>query len=186
MIRKGLVLLLLAALIGQAAYSQLAKKEQPASSSPKIPASIANSGLEVGKEAPDFELQTYDGKTVKLSDYRGKKVILNFWATWCPPCQKEVPEMQAFYGQHQRDVVILAVNYTVSEKSGAQEKVAAFVTEHKLTFPVLMDSLTNVSATYKIISLPTSYFIDTKGVMRQKFIGPMTQEFMKKSLDKLE
>ena len=75
------------------------------------------SALREGAEAPDFELTTLEGETVKLSDYRGKKVILNFWATWCPPCKAEMPHMQNFYEENKdKDVEIVAVNLTNMDK----------------------------------------------------------------------
>ena len=79
---------------------------------------IASNGIEIGKSAPDFELTKLDGTNVKLSDLKGKKVILNFWATWCGPCQQEMPDMEAFYKEHKENVEILAINYTPSEKAG--------------------------------------------------------------------
>lgn len=82
---------------------------------------IARNGIEVGKSAPDFELTKLDGTNVKLSDLKGKKVILNFWATWCGPCQQEMPDMEAFYKEHKENVEILAINYTPSEKGGRRK-----------------------------------------------------------------
>ncbi|SDI57027.1 peroxiredoxin family protein [Natribacillus halophilus] len=72
-------------------------------------------GLEEGEIAPDFELKTLDGETMRLSDYRGERVMLNFWATWCPPCRAEMPDMQKLYDEE--DVVILAVNMTETENN---------------------------------------------------------------------
>ena len=94
---------------------------------------IARNGIEIGKSAPDFELTKLDGTNVKLSDLKGKKVILNFWATWCGPCQQEMPDMEAFYKEHKENVEILAVNYTPSEKVG-EEKVSNFIKEKELLF----------------------------------------------------
>ena len=142
---------------------------------------IARNGIEIGKSAPDFELTKLDGTNVKLSDLKGKKVILNFWATWCGPCQQEMPDMEAFYKEHKENVEILAVNYTPSEKVG-EEKVSNFIKEKGITFPVLLDKNIDVTTAYKVITIPTSYFIDTKGVIQDKFIGPMTQKRWRKEL----
>ena len=142
---------------------------------------IARNGIEIGKSAPDFELTKLDGTNVKLSDLKGKKVILNFWATWCGPCQQEMPDMEAFYKEHKENVEILAVNYTPSEKGG-EEKVSNFIKEKGITFPVLLDKNIDVTTAYKVITIPTSYFIDTKGVIQDKFIGPMTQKRWRKEL----
>jgi peroxiredoxin len=190
MLRKGIIVLVLLTMAGYAAYHQFAKQEKIEATKTKTEQTaeevFANSGLEIGKEAPDFELQTTDGKKMKLSDLKGKKVILNFWATWCPPCKKEMPDLQAFYEKNKQDVVLLAVNYTVSERTSGQEKVRTFAAENGLTFPILYDTTSAVSNTYKIITIPTSYFIDTKGVIRQKHIGPMTEAFMQKTVKGLK
>ena len=145
---------------------------------------IASNGIEIGKSAPDFELTKLDGTNVKLSDLKGKKVILNFWATWCGPCQQEMPDMEAFYKEHKENVEILAINYTPSEKVGV-EKVSNFAKE-KGYFSYFIDKNIDVTTAYKVITIPTSYFIDTKGVIQDKFIGPMTQKEMEKRIAKLK
>jgi len=94
-------------------------------------------GLKVGEAVPDMELETLDGETVHLSDYEGKKIFLNFWATWCPPCRVEMPEMQEFHENNGDDVHIIAINATGTEKS--VEKVKEFVEENGYTFTILLD-----------------------------------------------
>ncbi|MBA4538575.1 TlpA family protein disulfide reductase [Bacillus aquiflavi] len=137
-------------------------------------------GIQIGDKAPDFELKTLTGETVKLSDYKGKKVILNFWATWCPPCRAEMPDMQKFYEKMGTDEVILAVNLD----PGAD--VQGFMTEMGATFPVLLDEEESVMKTYKILSIPTTFFIDSEGVIRQKYTGAMSLQMMKKSMNDLK
>lgn len=135
-------------------------------------------GLAKGETAPDFELTTLDGETVKLSDYKGKKVILNFWATWCPPCRAEMPDMQKYYDQQAQDenVEILAVNLTTADKG--IDKINAFVEEFSLTFPIPMDTQGEIGELYQAASIPTSYMIDTKGRVQKKIVGPMNEEMM--------
>lgn len=133
-----------------------------------------------------FELAKLDGTKVKLSDLKGKKVIVNFWATWCGPCQQEMPDMEAFYKKHKEDIEILAVNYTVSERANGTEKVRQFAEEKGVTFPILLDTDISVTTRYKVITIPTSYFINTKGIIQDKFIGPMTQKEMEKRVAKLK
>ncbi len=82
-------------------------------------------GIQPGEIAPDFELETLDGEVVKLSELKGEKVILNFWATWCPPCKEEMPEMQEFYDKYGDDINVIAVNF--KEKN---DKVAEFLNEY--------------------------------------------------------
>lgn len=132
-------------------------------------------GLEPEKLAPLFTLQTLEGDTVSLEDYRGQKIMLNFWATWCPPCKEEMPDMQEIYEEKQQEeIAILAINVTPSEKN--PKLVNSFVEEYGLTFPILMDEQGAVTYQYEILSYPTSYFIDTDGVVRKKVIGGLTKE----------
>jgi len=189
--RKLTIIVVLLCLAGYAAYEQFGNKEQAVKvkqekSEAVMKEIIARNGIEIGKSAPDFELTKLDGTNVKLSDLKGKKVILNFWATWCGPCQQEMPDMEAFYKEHKENVEILAVNYTPSEKGGGEEKVSNFIKEKGITFPVLLDKNIDVTTAYKVITIPTSYFIDTKGVIQDKFIGPMTQKEMEKRVAKLK
>ncbi|WAA10792.1 redoxin domain-containing protein [Fervidibacillus albus] len=133
----------------------------------------------VGYVAPDFELPTLDGQFVRLSDYRGKKVIVNFWASWCPPCQSEMPHIQAFYEQQDKgEIEILAVNLT--NKDDGIHEVQSFVSDYGLTFPIPLDEDGNVGKIYPSVSIPTSYFIDSNGIIRGKIVGPMDQETMEK------
>jgi peroxiredoxin len=141
-------------------------------------------GLEVENRAPDFTLQTLKGDEVKLSDYRGKKVLLNFWATWCPPCKAEMPYMQEMYEKYKKEgFEILAVNSTVTEKS--KQDVTEFVEKYGLSFSIPMDEKNRVSSDYEIMAYPTSFFIDTNGVIRSKSVGGMTKEFLEKEIKKL-
>lgn len=147
--------------------------------------SPSKSGLEVGQKAPNFKLETLSGKTINLSDLQGKKVFLNFWATWCPPCKKEMPEMQKFYEEHLDEVAILAVNVTGQENS--LKAVKEFIKKSKYTYPILLDTELDVSNNYSAITIPTTYFIGTDGLIQQpRKIGPMTHDFMKEMLKKLE
>lgn len=142
-------------------------------------------GMEKGNTAPDFELQQIGGGTVKLSDLRGKKVILNLWATWCPPCRAEMPDMQRYYEENkEKDVVILGVNLTDTESS--PEVVADFVKLYGITFPILLDPDKEVANVYKAISIPTSYIIDSNGVVQNKYIGPMSEEIMENMLSAIK
>lgn len=189
--RKLTVIIILFCLAGYAVYVQFGKNEkqvseEPVKSEATMKEIIAKNGIEVGKNAPNFELAKLDGTKVKLSDLKGKKVILNFWATWCGPCKQEMPDMEAFYKKHKTDVEILAVNYTASEGANGEEKVKKFAEEKGITFPILLDKDITVTTTYKVITIPTSYFVDTKGVIQDKFIGPMTQKEMEKRIAKIK
>ncbi|EPD52189.1 redoxin domain-containing protein [Paenisporosarcina sp. FSL H8-0542] len=145
----------------------------------------ASEGLNKGDTAPDFELTTLDGKKVKLSDYQGKKVIVNFWATWCPPCKAEMPHMQNYYEDfaEEENVEILAVNLTSGD---SEEKVNDFVRDYGLTFPIPMDTEGAVGQTFEAITIPTSYMIDTKGRIQNKIVGPMDDQMIKDFVSNLE
>lgn len=135
-------------------------------------------GLNVGNTAPDFTLETLSGEQATLSDYRGKKVMLNFWATWCPPCRAEMPAMQNFYTDN--DVEVLAVNLIDTETD--KQDVVDFVDSFGLTFSILLDEGNQVALNYAIRPIPTTYMIDTNGVIQKKSFGPMNQEQMEQAL----
>lgn len=158
------------------AVNKQSEKPDPASQ----PAVDARGGLKAGVKAPDFELKTLTGESVKLSDLKGKKVMLNFWATWCPPCKKEMPEMEQFYNESGDQITILAVNID------PQLDVQKFVDENKITFPVLLDEEDAVNETYQILTIPTTYFIDSKGIIQHTFFGSMTLDDMKEWTNKLK
>ena len=141
---------------------------------------INNNGSEVqfgaskGDTAYDFYLEDMDGNFVSLSDFRGKKVFLNFWASWCPPCRVEMPHLQGF-AEENEDVVVLGVNVTSSESS--LDNVKGFVDEFGLTFPNLYGT-DDITYLYYVESLPTSYFIDSNGVVNESVIGPVTKDIL--------
>ncbi|MFJ8262856.1 peroxiredoxin family protein [Rummeliibacillus sp. NPDC094406] len=160
--------------------AKTAKKTETASTNEK-----EDTTSQVEYVAPDFELKTLEGETVRLSDYIGKKVIINFWATWCPPCNEEVPHMQKVYEEYKNQgVEILAVNVTNKDKG--KEAIAQFVKEHGLTFEVLLDEEGFVGSTYQVLTLPTTYIIDTEGNMVDIIEGPMNEAVMKKLINKAE
>ncbi|UOE54036.1 TlpA disulfide reductase family protein [Cytobacillus oceanisediminis] len=141
-------------------------------------------GLEKGNLAPDFELSDMEGNPVKLSDYRGKAVLLNFWASWCPPCRAEMPHMEKLYNKYKdENFDILAVNLTNTEKNSSDAE--KFVKELGLTFTIPMDVKGEAGSDYNIMAYPTSYFIDSDGVIREKVLGALNEEYMEKEIKKL-
>lgn len=117
--------------------------------------------------APDFNLKGEDGKTYRLFDYRGKVVVLNFWATWCPPCREEMPSMERAHQKVKSEkIVILAVN--VGETEG---KVFEFTGRYPVTFPLPLDIDGTVIQKYPVIGLPTTFVIDPHGIVTHRAIG---------------
>lgn len=145
---------------------------------------VAEEGLEQYSPAPDFTLKTLAGETVTLSELKGKKVILNFWATWCPPCKAEMPHMESFYSKltDEDQVELIAVNVTESEKLGISE-VENFVKSYKLSFPIPLDKTAEVTRMYGVFSMPTTFMIDTKGRIAQKVIGPLDEKTLNELVD---
>ncbi|MCE3223906.1 MAG: resA [Nitrospira sp.] len=126
--------------------------------------------LVVGKVAPDFQLPDLNDKQLRLSDYRGKVVFLNFWATWCKPCREEMPSMEVLYKNFEKDgLVILAVSI---DRVTTKKEIPPFVKGLNLTFPVLVDSWGQTDKRYKLMGVPETYIIDQQGVLREKVIGP--------------
>ncbi|AIE61770.1 peroxiredoxin family protein [Bacillus methanolicus] len=135
--------------------------------------------------APDFELLSITGNKVKLSDLRGKSVILNFWATWCPPCKAEIPEMQKFYENNKNNnVEILAVNLTYTESN--PDAVKDFVRNKGLTFKIALNEHGKVGNLYGAITIPTSYIIDKNGIIRDKYVGAMSYGTMDRFISNIQ
>ena len=134
-------------------------------------------------KAMDFKLKDLEGKELSLSDLKGKKVFLNFWATWCPPCKAEMPEIEKLYQETKdSDLVIVAI-----EIGEPLDTVKSFIDTNNYNFKVLSDPDQIVAAQYNIASLPTSYFIDVDGNIISKHSGAMNIDQMKeyiKTLDK--
>ena len=151
-----------------------------AGSSQSITLTAAASGPapKVGREAPDFSVQTLDGQTYKLSEFRGQPVWINFWASWCPPCRAENPDIQAVYEANKADgLVILGV--AIGEEDGT---VRGYVDRTGLTYDIGLDRGTDIAASYRIVGIPTHYFIDRDGILREWRIGSMSKKTMEKKV----
>lgn len=138
--------------------------------------------LTAGTPAPEFELRTLDGRLVTLADYRGKTLMVNFWATWCPPCRAEMPDMEQVY-QEAKDTgfVVLAIN--IQE---ANQPIQQFVDKYGLTFPILLDVSGEVSQRYGVQSLPTSFFIDPEGRISSFNSGALNKSAIGKRLEQVK
>ena len=135
----------------------------------------------VGKEAPDFQVRTLDGASVNLSDYRGQPVWISFWATWCPPCRAENPDIQEVYEEHQgQGLVILALS--IGEET---DTVQSYVKRTGLTYTIGLDQSTEIAARYRIVGIPTHFFVDRDGILREWRIGSMSKKTMEKNVAKI-
>jgi peroxiredoxin len=178
----ALVLLLAAAVVGYISTGSWQDADASASAPPAaararggkvLPLEAALKELDLirparPKLAADFTLATHGGGKVRLTEQRGKVVMINFWATWCPPCLEEMPAMERLYRQH-RDAgfALIAVSVDADPK-----KVAPFVAEHKLTFPIGLDPRMEMANTYGVRALPSSFIVARDGNLAALAIGP--------------
>ncbi len=165
---RGLVLIVVIALVGASVYLVSSSSSRPPSEWVK--------SVVVGDLAPDFQLEDTKGNKVTLSDLRGKVVMVNFWATWCPPCLEEMPSMErlneVIAGD---DFVMLAVN---TEKNG-RSVVPAFLEKTPYTFPILYDDKGVVQKRYGVFKFPESFIIQKDGTVAEKIIGPLDWSSLK-------
>ena len=122
--------------------------------------------LKVGLPAPDFELTDLSGKRVRLTDFRGRVVVLNFWATWCGPCRTEMPVFEEFYKQYAPDLMVLGIN--LEETS---QEILGFSGPLGITYPILLDPEGLATRIYQVIQLPNTFFVDRLGIIQFRHIG---------------
>jgi cytochrome c biogenesis protein CcmG, thiol:disulfide interchange protein DsbE len=163
-------------LIAGASWIALSAETTNASLSGNAPAP------QVGFPAPDITLKTPDGETYVLADLKGQAVLVNLWATWCPPCRAEMPAIQKMYEEYKdQGFIVLAVNMTYQDNPLA---VVPFAEEYGLTFPILLDETTDTSRAYQVRSLPSSYFINRYGIITEVVIGgPMSEALLRTRIE---
>lgn len=155
-----------------------------ASRIPPAAATNAPPSAREGFSAPDFTLELLGGGEVTLSDLRGQVVMVNLWASWCPPCRQEMPDIEQVYQDFKDDgLVVLAVNTTYQDSEAG---AAAFVQEFGLTFPIPLDRTGAVARQYQLRGLPSTYFIDRKGVIQSVVVGgPMSASLIRSKVQDL-
>lgn len=132
--------------------------------------------------APDFTAYDAEGNEVKLSDYIGKPLVLNFWASWCGPCKMEMPHFEDAYLEQGEEVQFLMVNMTTSSRE-TLEAAQSYVAEEAFTFPVLYDRDSDAATVYGVYSLPTTYFVDEEGNLTARAAGAIDAETLQKGID---
>ncbi len=135
--------------------------------------------------AVDFTVQDLDGNTVKLSDYYGKPIVLNFWASWCPPCKEEMPDFDKVNAELGEDVQFLMVNMTDSQGGESVSVASSYIEENGFTFPVLYDVDQEAAYTYGVRSLPTTYFIDENEEIVAGVQGSINEEILLEGISRI-
>ncbi|HIW32966.1 MAG TPA: TlpA family protein disulfide reductase [Candidatus Paenibacillus intestinavium] len=138
-------------------------------------------GIRTDQSAPNFQLTNLQEDVVNLADYRGQKVIINFWTTWCRVCKAEMPHVEKLYEHYKDDnVVILSVNVTSQERNIAD--IERYVDEQQLTFPILLDEAGVASKHYKVNAYPTTFILDELGIIRKQQVGAISFDSMNKAI----
>jgi cytochrome c biogenesis protein CcmG, thiol:disulfide interchange protein DsbE len=173
--RRGLYLLLLLAGLG---WIFLSADYSGSSTGGRVPAP------QKGFAAPDFTLADPKGEKYTLSSLRGKAVLINIWATWCPPCQAEMPALETYYQKYQgKGLVVLGVNATSQDYP---LDIVPFTQKYGLTFPILLDETGDLARKYELRSLPSSYFIDRNGLVAEVVIGgPMSGALLQTYIEEI-
>lgn len=134
----------------------------------------------VGEAAPAFQAAQLTGGTRTLDELRGRVVVINFWATWCPPCRVELPELDAYQAEMGDRVVIVGIDSREPERT-----VEPFVRQYGLRFPIVLDEDGAITAAYGVVGLPTSVILDRSGIVRERVTGPMTRDTLARRVERL-
>ncbi len=196
--RKLIVLLIVLAILliaGTLAYQSLAKNYVPAAlpekqiapaEAPEEPAGAPEEPKEAAADlAPDFTVYDEAGNELRLSDLRGKNVIINFWATWCPPCRSELPDFDAAWAERGEEIVFLMIDLTDGTDE-TRETVRAFLDETGYGFPVYYDEAFEAAEAYGVSAIPTTVLIDREGRILARQLGAMSGEQLNSYLDQFD
>lgn len=178
--KKAIFTVVIIGMLGWAGYAYMESSNEKS-----IEADVVESdeiGNRKGELAYDFELTTEDGEVVKLSNYKGQRVMLNFWATWCPPCRAEMPDIQKF--QEDKDVKVLAVNLIETESN--PRNVQQFLDDYELTFTIPLDEGSVVSKQYGIVAYPTTFMIDSNGRIQFVMMGALNYDMMVQQFEMMQ
>ena len=159
-------------------------QETAAAEETAVPGETTPETQERSNLAPDFTVYDLEGNAHKLSDFRGKPVLLNFWASWCGPCQMEMPDFQKFYESHGDQVHFVIVNLTDGQQETV-ESASAFIEEKGYTFPVYYDTDIDAAMKYGVSAVPVSYFIDAEGYFAAWAQGALSADMLQQGMDLL-
>lgn len=143
---------------------------------------IAAGAVAAGDSPAELTLPGLDGETYSLSDYRGKWVLVNYWATWCPPCLEELPELEVFYNNNSDKAMVLGVNMEDIDAG----RLRGFVEEQFLSFPILLATERPKQSIGSVPGLPTSFLVDPAGRVVARQVGPITAEAIESYIDRYE
>ena len=186
--KKGLIIGILAFIIlivgASVLYNYLSKENTPDTlfSYEEKEGDIKETEEEEPFFAPDFTVCDKDGNAVKLSDFKGKPVVLNFWASRCPPCKREMPDFQEKYLEYKDEIHFVMVNITDGQQE-TKESAEKFLATTDYTFPVYFDSNLEGAYTYGIYSVPQTFFIDAEGILVTGVQGAIRSETLQKGID---
>jgi len=142
---------------------------------------FSNLSLAQDKKAPDFSLKSVDGKTVKLSDYKNKVVIIDFWATWCPPCRRGIPDLVELQKEFKQDLVVIGISLDTDTKDDVPE----FVKNYKINYPVVYGDVSTTKLYGGVSGIPTSFIINKKGMIVNKHVGLISKETLADEINAL-
>ena len=175
---RAVLILLMIVLLGLMASQACESIDEPTTQ--LEPDNTVSFGVSVGEQAPDFILVDLNDNPISLSDFRGKTVFLNFWATWCPPCRAEMPQMEALYQDYKdEDVVIIGLDIQET-----REEVSQYVQQGGYSWLFILDASGKVATNYEVTAIPTSFFIDGDGIIRAVSTGAMSKRDMEIALTK--
>jgi cytochrome c biogenesis protein CcmG/thiol:disulfide interchange protein DsbE len=166
--------------VGVVTWVVVAGSDDDGSSSTAIPAGVRNGGPRVGDAAPDFTLQTFDGKTVSLSDYAGKPVVLNFWASYCHPCREEFPLFRKELAANPGKFVVLGV-----DAKDIESDARAFAKDEKATWPIVVDGDNAVTQAYGVGAVPQTFFITPDGKVALRYYAQIPDDKWAAALAKI-